>query len=185
MSIILGLLIILCKALHVITISQKINWVLISVPYLTISFILWSGSFKTQVNIRDGSKILMTFIFGAGYLLATFGFFLIFIFSLELDTDQEKYLTDNLIYKERNIGQGPDPSARLKKISIYKKLTLLPILASRVTTKTHDTWNLPLQPMLDISVSKDKDLLYLKSVVEGHKVFNWADTIWLTEKHYR
>ena len=111
-------------------------------------------------------------------------FFGLFLSQMKL-IKQRKWLTDDLIYKERNIGQGLDPSERLKKIEVYKTIDLLPILAYRIQAKTYDEWDLPLKQKLDVAFSDKDQKLYLTSIVNGSKVFNFADTINLTEKHFR
>lgn len=141
--------------------------------------------YNTKPVLKKIGRVLQIAIFGIGYLAATLGFFFVLLASIDLDTDQRKWLTDDLIYKERNIGQGPDPSVRLKKIEVYKTVNLFPILAYRIQAKTYDTWDLPLKQKLDIFFSDKEQKLYLTSVVDGYKFFNFADTINLTEKHFR
>ena len=181
----LSMLVILALLTNIITISQKLNWFLVTSIYLTISVLLWITQSKANPFIKNTGTVLRFVTFGSGYLAATIGFFFILLFSFDLDTDQRKWLTDDLIYKERNIGQGLDPSVRLKKIEVYKKIDLLPFLAYRIKAKTYDEWNLPLKKNLDVSFSDKDQTLYLTSVVNGSKVFNFADTINLSNKHYR
>jgi hypothetical protein len=155
---------------HVVTISQNLNWFLLTSIYLTISVLLWLTQSKTKSIIKVGGTVLRFITFGISYLAATIGFFFVLLTSFDLDTDQRKWLTDDLIYKERNIGQGPDPSVRLKKIEVYKKIEFLPFLAYRIKAKTYDEWDLPLKQNLDVSFSDKDQTLYLKSVVNGYKV---------------
>lgn len=178
-------LVILGLVTHVITISQNLNWFLVTSIYLTVSILLWRTQSLERPTIKKVGTVLRFVIFGLGYLVATIGFFFVLLASFDLETDQRKWLTDDLIYKERNIGQGPAPSVRRKKIEVYKRVNLFPILAYRIEAKTYDEWNLPLQNNLDVSYSDKNQTLYLTSTVTGYKVFNFADTISLTEKHYR
>jgi hypothetical protein len=182
---IISILVILGLLTHIITISQNLNWFLITSIYLTISILLWRIQSKAKPSIKNPVTVLRFVTFGIGYLAATLGFFFVLLASFDLDTDQRKWLTDDLIYKERNIGQGPDPSVRLKKVEVYKKMELLPFLAYRIKAKTYDEWNLPLKKNLDVFFSEKDQTLYLTSVVNGYEVFNFADTINLTDKHYR
>ncbi len=181
----ISLLVILGVLTHIITISQNLNWFLVTSIYLTVSVLLWLTQSSIKNIIKKTGTGLRFAIFGIGYLAATIGFFFVLLASIDLDTDQRKWLTDDLIYKERNIGRGPDPSVRLKKIEVYKTVGLLPLLAYRIEAKTYDEWDLPLKQNLDVSFSDKDQTLYLTSVVNGYKVFNFADTISLTEKHYR
>ncbi|MEX6690162.1 hypothetical protein QTN47_21815 [Danxiaibacter flavus] len=119
----------------------------------------------------------MSIIIIGGYIIAIIGFPFVFIISLELTTNQRKWLGDDLIYNEWNIGQGPDPSVRLKKVEIYKRVTLFPVMAYLVKTKTYDEWSFPLQRELTVVFSEKDQTLYLTSVVNGYKVFNFSDTI--------
>lgn len=182
---IISLLTILGLLTHIITISQNLNWFLTTSVYLTISVLLFLTQYNIRLAIKNVGGVLRIVVFGVGYLAATLGFFFVLLASFDLDTDQRKWLTDDLIYKERNIGQGPDPSERLKKIEVYKTIELFPILAYRIQTKTYDEWDLPLKQKLDVSFSDKDQKLFLTSIVNGYKVFNFADTINLTEKHYR
>lgn len=181
----ISLLVIFGVLKHIITISQNLNWFLVTSIYLTVSVLLWlTQSSKTNVIKNTGTGLRFA-IFGFGYLAATIGFFFVLFASFDLDTDQRKWLTADLVYKEQNIGQGPDPSVRLKKIEVYKTVGLLPLLAYRIEAKTYDEWYLPLKQNLDVCFSDKNQTLYLKCVVNGYKVFNFADTISLIEKHYR
>ena len=182
---IVSILVIFGLLAHIITISQNLNWFLVTSIYLTISVLLWLTQSATKVAIKNTGRILRFAIFGIGYLAATFGFVFVLLASFDLDTDQRKWLTDDLIYKERNIGQGPDPSVRLKKVEVYKTVSLLPLFAYRIQAKTYDEWDLPLKKNLDVSFSNKNQTLYLTSVVSGYKVFNFADSINLKEKHCR
>jgi len=181
----LSLLTILGLLTHTITISQNLNWLLITATYLTLSVLLWLVHFSTIGSLKTIGKVVMVFCFGLGYLAATAGFFFVMLASNDLETDQGVWLTNDLVYKERNIGQGPDPSVRLKEVEVYKKVSWFPLVATRLEAKTYDEWNLPLKRQLDVSYSDQKEILYLSSVVEGYKTFAWADTISLRKKHYR
>jgi hypothetical protein len=182
---IISILIILGLLVHIITISQNLNWFLVTSIYLTVSVLLWLKQSKAKPVIKKIVTVLRFVTFGIGYLAATIGFLFVLLASFDLDTDQRKWLTDDLIYKERYIGQGFDPSLRLKKIEVYKKIDLLPFLAYRIKVKTYDEWNLPLKQNLNVFFSDKDQTLYLTSVVDGYRVFNFADTINLTDKHYR
>lgn len=182
---VISLLTILGLLTHIITISQNLNWFLVTSIYLTISALLCLTQYNAKPVVKTIGRTFQIAIFGIGYLSATLGFFFILLASIDLDTDQRKWLTDDLIYKERNIGQGPDPSVRLKKIEVYKTINLFPILAYRIQAKTYDEWDLPLKQKLDVSFSDKDQKLYLTSVINGYKVFNFSDTINLTQKHFR
>jgi asparagine N-glycosylation enzyme membrane subunit Stt3 len=181
----ISLLVILGTLRHVVTISQNLNWFFVTSLYLTVSVLLWLTQSTVRPIIENIGAGLRFTIFNIGYLTATIGFFFVLLASFDLDTDQRKWLTEDLIYKERNIGQGPEADARCKKIEIYKTVRLFPILAYRIKAKTYEGWNLPLKEKLDVSFSNKNQILYLKSVVNGYKVFNFADTINLTDKNCR
>jgi hypothetical protein len=182
---VINMLTIFALSNHIITISQNLNWFFITLIYFTISLLLCLKQYNKSPTNKNMGSVLQTIVFGIGYLIATFGFFFIFIISSDLDSDQRKWLTDKLIYIERNIGQGPDPSERLKKIEVYKAIKQFPILAYRIQEKTYDEWNLPLQEKLDVSFSNIEQKLILTSIVKGSKVFTFSDTINLTEKQSR
>ena len=179
------LIVCLSIALNIITTYTVLNWVLATFPYLFISILLWVGYWHGKSFLRISCVILMFTTFSLGYLLSTIGILFTMFAVSDLDTDQKQRLSDNLIYYERNIGQGPDPSIRNKQVEVYKKLRWLPILATRVTNITYDAWDPPLQRNLDVSLSKDKGFIYLHSKVEGYKTWNWKDTVQLGQKHYR
>ena len=170
---------------HTITISQNLNWLLVTSVYLTISVLLWLTSYLGSSVAKRLGKGLRLLTFGAGYLAATVGFFFIMIMSLHYDTDQRKWLTDHLIYKERNIGQGPDPSVRLKEVEIYKRANWLPLLATRIEAKTYDDWNGLLGKNLDVTYSQTDEAIFLRSSIYRDNAIPWADTISLTKKHHR
>lgn len=176
-----SLLIITCIITNTITISQNLNWFLVTFIYLTFSVLLWLTQTRNNIPVKYIGKFIIIISFGFGYVIATIGFFFVMIAANELDTDQKIWLTENLIYTERNIGQGPDPSVREKEVEVYKKVNWLPLIATRIKTKTYDEWYTPLQKNLDVSYSKERQLLYLNSVVQGYKTFTWADTISLSK----
>jgi hypothetical protein len=180
-----SLIIILGYFFHIITISQRLNWLLLTSIYLTVSTLLWATQFQTKHIIKIPGIFLTSIVFGIGYFVSTFGILFTLIAALDLDTDQRIWLTKDLIYKERNIGQGPDPSIREKQIEVYKTISFFPLLAKRVKEKTYDTWDLPLQKDLNISFSKEKNTLYLTSLIKGYKTFNWCDSISFSKLYIR
>jgi hypothetical protein len=173
----ISMLTILGLLINIITISQNLNWFLLTSIYLTISALLCLTQYNIEPVVKNMGRILQIAIFSIGYLFATLGFFFILLASFDLDSEQRKWLTDDIIYIERNTGQGPDPLIRLKKIEVYKKAKLFPVLAYRIYQKTYDDRDLPLKQNLDVSFSENDQKLYLTSVVNGFKVFNFADTI--------
>lgn len=174
---IISLLVILSILADIITISQNLNWFLVTSIYFTVSVLFWSITTGKKAIYTNAWNLLKSATFTIGYIVATFGFFFVVLASFDLETDQRKWLTSELIYKERNIGQGPDPSVRLKKIAVYKRINLFPILAYGITAKTYDEWQLPLQKRLDVTFSHKDQTLLLESVVKGYKTFNFSDTI--------
>jgi hypothetical protein len=179
-----SVLIVLFGLAHTITISQNLNWFLITSVYLTISILLWLTQFSGNRVIKKLGKGIRMLSFGFGYLAATLGFFFIMIVSLQLDTDQRKWLTDDLIYKERNIGQGPDPSLRLKEVEVFQRVKWFPLLATRIIAKTYDDWDGLLGKQLDVSYSQSDETLYLQSFIHGGKTTPWKDAISLAGKHH-
>jgi hypothetical protein len=178
---IVSTLVIVALLTHIITISQNLNWFLVTSVYLTISMSLWLPRFKAKHISKSIGTVLRFLIFGFGYLLATVGFPFVIFTSFDLDTDQAKWLNNSLIYNERNIGQGPDPSVRLKEIEVYKTMALLPVFAYRIKVKVYDEQNLPLSQNLGVRFSKKDEKLYLSSVVNGYKTFIFADSIQLKQ----
>ncbi|POY34635.1 hypothetical protein C3K47_19295 [Solitalea longa] len=170
-----SVIIVTAVAIDIITISENFNWFSLTFIYGAFSVMIWH-LYKREVRM---SKLVVNSIFGLGYLFATLGFFFTLIFSFEMEPVQSKWVTAELIYKERNIGSGPDPSIRLKKVEIYKLTHWFPLLATKFSEINYDEWSHPLQKTLDISVSQDKKKLYMKSHVEGYKVWNWCDSITL------
>ncbi len=171
----------LCLENNIITISQNLNWFLITSTYLTLSVLLWSIQSKNNQYINKTGIILRYIIFGPLYFIATFGFLFILIASSDLETDQRKWLSDRIIYNERNIGQGPDPWERLKKIEVYRTVNSFPFLAYRIKSKIYDEYHFSLQKQLDVSFTKRDNIIHLKSFVKGYKDFN--DTINLSQKY--
>jgi len=171
-----SIIVLAAVALNLITISECFNWFCLTFIYCTVSTTIWHLH-ESQGGLL--TNLLVYTIFGFGYLMATLGFLFILIFSAEMEAVQSKWLTSELIYKERNIGSGPDPSIRLKQIEIYKQIRWFPLLAKKFSEIEYDEWNHPLQPLLDISVSQDSKKLYMKSQVEGYKVWKWCDSITL------
>lgn len=174
-----GLLILAACLSHVITISQNLNWFLVTIIYFCISGLIWYYYFHQSKAIKYVGRFLALIVFGLGYLAATAGFFFLMIMSVELSTDQQLWLDKNLMYEERNIGSGPDPSVKLKVIEIYRTVDWLPFLVYRIEKKVYDEWDLPLQKTLQVSYLVGKQQIQLKSSVSGNKVFNWKDSITL------
>jgi hypothetical protein len=173
-----------CAMAHIITISQNLNWFLITSVYLTVSVFLWSTQFQLRSSLKKIGKIFITIIFGLGYFVATAGFFLLMILSSEMQISQRKWLTADLIYQERNIGSGPDPSLSLKKIEVYRTVKFMPLIAYRMEARTYDTWNMNLKQNLDVSFSKRDQMLYLSGVSNAGKTSSWSDTICLAKRYY-
>lgn len=159
---------IVCAATaHIITIFQHLNWFLITSTYLTISVFLWWTQFQLRPSLKKAGKIFIAMIFGLGYFVATAGFLFLMILSVEMQISQKKWLTDDLIYQERNIGPGPDPSVSLKEIEVYRTVKFMPLIAHRMEARTYDTWNMNLQQNLAVSFSKQDQILSLSGITSA------------------
>ncbi len=145
---------------------------------------LWKTQHYQKLVINVSGKLLMIGIFGTGYLASTIGVLFTLFAAGDLETDQSKWISKDLVFKERNIGQGPDPSVRLKKIEVYKSMDWFPLLAARIEAKTYDTWDIPLQQKLNAVYDKDSQILYLTSLVKGYKKWQWSDTLRLSLPHH-
>lgn len=162
---------------HFATISENVNWLFVTLMYLTLAVLLWWMESASGMVVKKIGVISRYVIFGIGYFIAVFGFFFILMASEELEPDQTIWLDKNLIYIERNIGQGPDPSERLKKIELYKTVPYLPFVMYRFKTRTYDEWSFPLQQQLTVSYVKQKGIIFLESFVKGYKDFSFTDRI--------
>jgi len=176
-------LIIFGLIIHIITISFNLNWFLFTSIYFTVSFLLFFKQKETKKSIKVLQLIFRNLVFGSGYLISTIGFLFILIGSYELEPVQYKWLSKDLLYIEQNIGSGPDPSISLKKIEIYKKVRLFPILCYRIEKITYDDLDFPLQRELELSFSNKNQILYLRSRVNGYKVFKFLDSIVFLKKY--
>ena len=167
---------------HFITISTGLNWFLLTSVYFTVSLLLFLTKFQKNRLIRIGGQSARGVIFGFGYLIAVLGFLFVMLWSNERTSVQKEWLTSDLIYFERNIGAGPDPGIREKKIEVFKTIRWFPILARRIYAKTYDEWNFSIQRVLDIRFSENDQILYL-AIGNGDKKFHaFSDTINLNNK---
>jgi hypothetical protein len=155
-----------------ITIWQNLNWFLFIFIYLIICVLLHLDVFEMKTFKR--------FFFGTGYFLATFGCFFIIIASLDLEIDQTVWLTEDLLYQEKNTGQGPE-AERGKEIEVYKTLQYVPFLAYKIASESYDTWELHLDRNLNVDFSKSTQMLYLRSKIGDSPFSNWKDSIRLGE----
>lgn len=105
-----ALLIIMSSTFSLVTTSSNLNWFLLTFPFLFVCLLLWTGRGISNIVIRRLCILLMEVIFGLGYMLSTVGFLFTLIAVSDCDTDQRKRLSDSIVYFERNVGQGPDPS---------------------------------------------------------------------------
>jgi hypothetical protein len=162
-----------------ITIFTNLNYFLATFLYFIVSYFLWLTFFHTDKIVKLLVKISMFSVFGFGGILATLGFFFLFILSSELTPIQDIWVADNLVYKERNIGSGPDPDERLKRIEIYKTYDWCPIIAQRIQNREYDDWDGNLGPVLDTKYNAETKKLYLTNSMLNlsDKYKRWTDSI--------
>lgn len=162
-----------------ITIFANLNYFLATFIYFIVSYFLWLTFIHTDKIAKLLIKISMFSIFSLGGILATLGFFFLLILSTELTPIQDIWVADNLIYKERNIGSGPDPSVRLKRIEVYKTYDWCPIIAQRIQNKEYDDWEGNLGTLLETKYNVETKKLYLTNSMLNlsDKYKRWTDSL--------
>jgi hypothetical protein len=149
-----------------ITILDNVNYFLSAFTYFIVSYFLWIALYNTDKIVKSVVELTILIVFGFGGILATLGCIFILRFSIEMTPFQNFWLADNLIYKEWNLGSGPDPDKRLKCIEIYKTNSLFPIIATRIKDKKYDNWEGNLSPLLEARYNAMTKKLYLSNSIQ-------------------
>ncbi|MEI7484839.1 MAG: hypothetical protein WCK13_09040, partial [Ignavibacteriota bacterium] len=112
---------------NISTTLSVIDWILVTIIYLSVSLLLWWTQFQTKKLLRISGVIIMIFIFGIGYLSGSIGALGIGLVVAADEPVSEKWLGNGLIYKQFSLGIGFDEK-RGVRVEIYKTIPWMPII---------------------------------------------------------
>jgi hypothetical protein len=163
------------------TTFSAINWILVSSIYFSVSLVLWWTQFQTNKPLKIIGFILMIFIFGLGYTSGTVGALGVGFIVAEYETDTEKRLSDNLIYKEFNLGNVfSDYEYRGRRVEIYKTISWMPIVEWQIQKKEYMNFAAPPNKLtVDYKSTENKIYLSASQLSSKDSTENWADTLML------
>lgn len=147
-----------------------VDWILVSIIYLTICCSLWKIVFLKGYIYKIMGVFCMYLFFGLGYMMGTIGILGLGL-SIGKDVpDYEKRISKNLIYREYRMGNALDYSNE-KRIEIHKTFSWLPFIEWPVCEEIYDKEFIYEQTPLDIRYDPEESRVIL-SVSTW-----WADTL--------
>lgn len=177
-SIILTVLTTLALVFKLSTISIMVNWLLVSGFYLYLSLILWWSQFQPNKFLKIIGTLLMISTFGIGYLSGTLGILGVGFIVADFEADAEKKLSDDIIYRERSIGNAIS-DYRGTRVEIYKTVAWLPVFEYRITQKEY--YNVITYPNeIKVNYEPNKHIIHLSAHIVSLKNGGrekWSDSI--------
>ncbi|QNR83599.1 hypothetical protein H9N25_16810 [Pedobacter riviphilus] len=177
-SIILTVLTTLALVFKLSTISIMVNWLLVSGFYLYLSLILWWSQFQPNKFLKIIGTLLMISTFGIGYLSGTLGILGVGFIVADFEADAEKKLSDDIIYRERSIGNAIS-DYRGTRVEIYKTVAWLPVFEYRITQKEY--YNVITYPNeIKVNYEPNKHIIHLSAHIFSLKNGGrekWSDSI--------
>ncbi|MBS1509054.1 MAG: hypothetical protein JSS79_20620 [Bacteroidetes bacterium] len=144
-------------AVDISTTSLEIDWTLLTLYYLGICFFLWRIVRIKSKFIKVFGYILMTLVFGLGYLSGTIGALGIGFVTAEFEPRVEKEIESGLIYKETGLGNAISDN-RGVRIEIYRNYSYLPFIEKRILTNEYYGFELAKYDIIDTYDKGDKIL---------------------------
>ncbi len=162
-----------------ITIFDNLNYFLAAFTFFVFSYFLWLALYNTDKIVKSVVKVTILSVFGFGGILATLGCIFLLIYSIETTPFQNFWIADNLIYKEWNLGSGPDPDERMKRIEIFKTYRWCPIIAKRIQIREYENWEGNLSPRLEARYRVKTKKIYLTNSIQvlPFTYKPWTDSI--------
>jgi hypothetical protein len=163
---------------HLSTTVSTIDWIFVTSIYFTISLLLWWTTSQTNIIIKVIGIIVMTFVFGLGYISGTVGALGVGFVTAEYSTDKEQWLEDGLIYKETALGNAI-ADYRGKRVEIYRTISWFPIIEWRIQHKEYYNRITYIQP-LTVDYKQDERKICLTASEQSgkdEKLEIWTDTL--------
>ena len=178
-SVLVTLLSILGLLTQVSTTVSTLDWLIISLIYLTISLALVWTQFQRLKVVRVIGIILMPLIFGLGYLSGSIGALGVGLIIGHYETQYENWLGDELIYKERITGTG-ESDDRGKKVELHKTIAWFPIVEWQIQQKDFKEYVPIMTTPLTVDFKSEANKVYLTGSLwlesEG-KIISWSDSL--------
>jgi len=97
----------------------------------------------------------------------------------EYDTEYEKWLSDEIIYKESTLGNAVSEH-RGKKVELYKTISWFPLFEWRTDVKEYNEYITIMTTPLTVDYKPEDNRIYLSASMwweHDKKNINWADTL--------
>src|ERR1035438_3984683 len=82
----------------------EIDWIILAVFHLLISFFIWFGIYRKNKIIKVLSIVIMIIVFGVGYLISTIGLLALGWVSMEYNPTKCIRINNSTVYKEYSHG---------------------------------------------------------------------------------
>lgn len=131
---IFNFIIIIFLILKISFVFAIVNWTILLFLYLEICYLIWIGNYHKKKMISITSKIVMTIVFGIGYLLSTIGIFVLFMTIAENTPERTQRINSSIVYKEYNVGFATSSFGGII-ICLYKNYKYFPFLEMKIFEK--------------------------------------------------
>jgi len=158
------------------TTITELDWIIITVPFLSGIILLWWTQFQKNRIIKITGIIAMIFVFSIDYFSGTVGVLGVGFVVAEFETDNEIWFDNGLIYKETSLGNAIS-DYRGKRIEINRTIKWLPLIEWQILSKEYFDFLICGQ-QLKVVYDKPKNEFLLSAEEQlQDSTYYWDDTI--------
>ena len=88
------------------TTLTELDWIILTLPFLTVVILLWWTQFQRNRTIKIVGVVLIAFVFLLSFLVGSVGFLGVGFVVGRFEKVNEEWFDDGLIYKEFSLGNA-------------------------------------------------------------------------------
>jgi len=158
------------------TTVAELDWILITLPFLAGTILLWWTQFQKKRIIQITGIIAMVLVFSLGYFSGTVGILGVGFVVGEFETNNEIWFDNGLIYKETSLGNAIS-DYRGKRIEINKTIKWFPAFEWQILSKEYfDFFVIGQQLNVVYDKTRNEFLLSAEEQLQD-STYYWTDTI--------
>ena len=175
------LLVVISFYLKISTTIPIVDWILFTLPFLSMSCLLWLTQFQSNKPVKIIGLISMIIVFGISYVLSTVGLLGLGFIVAEYEPNRRIELSNNLEYRETWLGNAIS-AHRGKRFEVYQQIKWLPFIERRIACK--ENYNLIVYPdSINVIYDELKHEVYLSTNKrKRNKNEIWKDTLNLSHQ---
>lgn len=158
------------------TTITKLDWIIVTFPFLAGTILLWWTQFQKKRIIKITGIIVLGIVFFLSYFTGTVGILGVGFVVAEYETNNETWFDNGLIYKETSLGNAIS-DYRGKRIEISRTIKWLPVIEWQIISKEY--FNLLVYgQQIDVVYDKPMNEFLLTAEEQWQdSTYYWTDTI--------